>query len=145
MAKTSRSFISLSRRPKMRICPLSGWMRPLASFMSTLLPQPAGPRMMRVSPWATAKLMPLSRGLPSRPVMETSSNARMGWPEARKSVNRFAVSGWIVVWATGYLPKMAIMSWVTRKSTRMMKTEEKTTAWVVARPTPRVPPVVRRP
>ena len=32
-----------------------------------------------------------------------------------------------------YLPKMPIMSCVTRKSTRMMSTEETTTAWGVAR------------
>ena len=45
----------------------------------------------------------------------------------------------------GYRPKMPIMNWVTRKSQRMMRTEETTTAWVVARPTPRVPPVVVSP
>ncbi len=44
-----------------------------------------------------------------------------------------------------YLPKTPIIILVTRKSQRMMSTELTTTAWVVERPTPRVPPVVRRP
>ena len=43
------------------------------------------------------------------------------------------------------LPKMPIMARVTSRSTMMMKTEEMTTAWVVARPTPWVPPVVFMP
>ena len=40
-------------------------------------------------------------------------------------------------------PKMVSMTWVTRKSTKMMSTEETTTALMVDRPTPSVPPVVR--
>ncbi len=44
-----------------------------------------------------------------------------------------------------YLPKMPIMARLTMKSTMMMKTEETTTAWVVARPTPWVPPLVFMP
>src|SRR6266702_548191 len=43
------------------------------------------------------------------------------------------------------LPKMPIIARVTRRSTTMMNTEETTTAWVVARPTPWVPPVVFMP
>ena len=38
-------------------------MRPLASFMRTDLPQPAGPRMMRVSPRSTEKEMSFEDGL----------------------------------------------------------------------------------
>jgi hypothetical protein len=45
--------------PKMRTSPLSGSSSPLASFIRTLLPPPEGPRMMRVSPCATLKLMSL--------------------------------------------------------------------------------------
>ena len=43
------------------------------------------------------------------------------------------------------LPKIPIMARVTSRSTTMIKTEETTTAWVVARPTPWVPPVVFMP
>src|ERR1017187_9596882 len=43
------------------------------------------------------------------------------------------------------LPKIPIMARVTSRSTTMMRTEETTTAWVVARPTPWVPPVVFMP
>ena len=40
---------------------------------------------------------------------------------------------------------MPIMNRLIRKSVMMIRTEETTTAWVVERPTPWVPPVVRMP
>ena len=126
--------------PKMRISPESGVSRPLASFMMTLLPTPAGPRMMRISPWRTVKEMSLRTGSRSKrdgDVRELDDwGCRARGPDGRGRVRELAMR---------YLPKMPIMSLVTRKSKRMMSTEQTTTAWVVERPTPWVPPVVRRP
>src|ERR1017187_8962944 len=63
--------------PKMRMEPESGSSRPLASLSSTDLPQPAGPRMMRVSPRSTEKEMFSSTGLTSKE-MVTSLNSTTG-------------------------------------------------------------------
>src|SRR5271170_3820951 len=57
--------------------PESGLKRPFASFSSTLLPTPAGPSRIRVSPRFTSKEMCSRTSLPSKP-METSSNLTAG-------------------------------------------------------------------
>src|SRR6202012_256111 len=82
ISNISRGVRSESKRPKMRISPESGVRRPLASFMMTLLPQPAGPRRMRVSPWRTVKEMSLRTVSRSKP-METCENSTMGEPGSR--------------------------------------------------------------
>ena len=85
-----------------------------------------------------------STGLTSKE-MVTSLNSTTGvW-----SPGGWTVAGPGVGMAAGMggaqLPKIPIMARVTSRSTTMMTTEETTTAWVVARPTPWVPPVVFMP
>src|ERR1700692_878808 len=63
--------------PKTVMEPLSGRSRPLASFIRTDLPHPAGPRMTRVSPGATEKEMFSRTGLTSK-MMETLSKTTTG-------------------------------------------------------------------
>src|SRR3984957_19378938 len=73
----SRSVRVQRSLPKMRTTPLSGTNRPLASFIKTLLPTPAGPRTTRVSPRSTAKLTPRSTSFSSKR-RQTSSNCTTG-------------------------------------------------------------------
>src|SRR6185312_16836710 len=83
----------------------------------------------------------LRTGLPSKP-METFSKrmaGASGWTWAGE------MSGAISVMVTRYRPKMPIMKRLMTKSTKMMRTEETTTAWVVDLPTPCVPPRVFMP
>src|SRR6266478_7786387 len=87
--------------PKTRMVPESGRMRPLASFIRTDFPPPAGPRMMRVSPRWTVKEMFCRTGLMSK-VMETSSKTTTGSAE----------SGLCLVWATSPGAMSAGMVWL---------------------------------
>src|SRR5581483_2099492 len=73
----SRGESEESGRPKTRISPESGVRRPLASFMMTLLPTPAGPRRMRISPWQTVKETSRRTG-PRSKAMETRENSTTG-------------------------------------------------------------------
>ena len=69
--------------------------------------------------------------------METSSKTTTGSAGVGACLAWRGVSGerCLRAWS-GYLPKMPIIARLTMKSTMMMKTEETTTAWVVALPTP---------
>src|ERR1700744_899802 len=81
MRRRSSNFCSsrmaLMSSPKTVMVPESGRMRPLASFNSTLLPLPAGPSKMRVSPVETVSEISLRTCLPSNP-METRANTSTG-------------------------------------------------------------------
>ena len=72
--------------------------------------------------------------------IETLRNSRTGPAVAEPSP---ALARW-KKWSR-HQPKMVNMIWVTRKSTKMISTDETTTALMVDRPTPSVPPVVLRP
>src|SRR4051794_40794463 len=61
--------------------PESGRIKPLASFISTDLPPPAGPRMMRVSPRRTVNEMSSRTGFRSNAI-ETFSKTTTGSPAA---------------------------------------------------------------
>ena len=142
IAYTSRSVIPDSFLPKIEISPLSGSIKSLASFSSVLLPQPAGPKIIRVSPRSTLKEISRNTSFWSNPI-DTSLNSTTGTPSGISRTPPALIAR--LAAAIIYRPKMPIIICVTRKSHKIISTDDTTTAWVVARPTPRVPPVVVRP
>src|SRR3984957_12045028 len=75
--KSCSSRILSIRSPKTVIVPESGRINPFASLSNTLLPLPAGPRRILVSPGDTVSEIFSSTCLPSKP-METSSKTTTG-------------------------------------------------------------------
>src|SRR5271163_2807833 len=71
------SGMVLISSPNTVMVPESGRISPLASLSSTLLPLPAGPNKMRVSPGETLNEIFSRTGFPSNPI-ETSSKTRTG-------------------------------------------------------------------
>jgi hypothetical protein len=111
--------------PKSRMLPWSGRSRPLTSLSRTLLPTPAGPSRMRVSPGATEKLTSSSTGGPSK-AMETLRKTTTGAGVAeRPGLAGLAKAGAEFAHSGG---KRVSSTWVSRKSTKMMSTEAQTTA-----------------
>src|SRR5580698_3320296 len=92
------SGIALTSSPKTKMRPESGRNKPSANFSSTLLPTPAGPRRIRVSPCLTVKEMLLRTCLFSKPI-ETSSKTTAG-----SSGERCSGSVTIAVWLMYALP-----------------------------------------
>src|ERR1700722_20127595 len=84
--KSCSSRRLLISSPNTVMVPESGRIKPLASLSSTLLPLPAGPSRMRVSPGATVSETFSRTDLPSNPI-DTSSKIRTGC----------AGSSWVVV------------------------------------------------
>src|SRR5271156_1017802 len=72
--------------PKTVMVPESGRINPFASLSRTLLPLPAGPSRIRVSPGETVSEMFSRTFLPSNPI-DTSSKTSTGW----------AGSSWVAV------------------------------------------------
>src|ERR1700733_648357 len=75
--KSCSSGMLSIRSPKTVMVPESGRINPFASLSSTLLPLPAGPSRILVSPGDTVSEIFSSTGLPSKP-METSSKITTG-------------------------------------------------------------------
>src|SRR5216683_7258577 len=75
--KSCSSGILSTRSPKTVMVPESGFINPFASLSNTLLPLPAGPRRIRVSPGDTVSEIFSRTCLPSKPI-ETSSKTTTG-------------------------------------------------------------------
>ena len=146
--RSASSFSSLIRvisSPKRKIRPESGRRSPFASFSNTLLPTPAGPRRIRVSRGPSRKLTSSSTGGPLKAI-ETCSKTT---GSTAGSAGGASGTGWLIVSIRIWQPytggKSQSITRLSRKSVKMIITEETTTACVVARPTPWVPPVVFMP
>ena len=135
----SSSSIWSTRSPFTHTTPPSAFSRPRISFRIVDLPAPLAPRMILVWPLISVKLTSRRITLSSK-ASDTLSNTTMGAPVAsriswriRGSFNRHAQ----------YIKVNSRR--VMKKSTASTATDAATTALVVARPTPWVPPRVRRP
>src|SRR6202167_1308992 len=73
--------------------PVSGRISPFASLSSTLLPLPAGPSRIRVSPGDTVSEISSRTCLPSNPI-DTWSNTTTGCAGSSRAV---AGAGWVEV------------------------------------------------
>src|SRR5580698_1792084 len=114
--------------------PASGFISPRASLRIVLFPEPATPKIALVSPFASWKEMSFKTVRPSNAI-ETLSKEMTGDREASVEVGRSSkVMGGAAI-AQRY-EKIAIRNLVASRSTKRIKTEDATTAWVVARPTP---------
>ena len=114
--------------PKAKTLPESGLTRPSAVLSSTVLPLPAAPRITRDSPSSASKETSDSAATSSKDTRDVFE------PQNRRS----GLSG--IRLRPGYTKILVIMH-VQMK----IRTVAATMACVVARPTPCVPPVVRRP
>src|SRR5579883_28679 len=90
----SFSCMALISSPKTKMRPSSGRSRPSASFSNTLLPTPAGPSRMRVSPCRTENEMSCSTCLPSKP-MDTCSKTTTG-SRGGRSCSSGATADWLM-------------------------------------------------
>ena len=123
--------------------PESGFINPSASLRIVLLPEPATPKMALVSPCGRRKEMSSSTTL--------SSNARVTFSKRMASLPCcFAAGAGMSSGSVGAdivyrYPNRVMSSFVTKKSVTRIITEATTTAWVVERPTPCVPPRVDMP
>src|ERR1700680_4629493 len=96
----SYSDIAVTSSPKTLMVPESGLSRPLVSFIRTDLPQPAGPRMMRVSAGWTVREM-FWRTTFSSKAMETFSKettASVGFAVESGDVDSEEGAGWDAGW-----------------------------------------------
>src|ERR1700733_14110050 len=87
------SRMLLISSPNTVIVPESGFIKPFANLSRTLLPLPAGPSRMRVSPGETVSEIFSRTGLPSNP-MDTSSKIRTG---CAGSPSATVAAGWAAV------------------------------------------------
>ena len=126
--------------PKSMTLPVWGRISPMISLSRTLLPTPAGPSSTRVSPGATEKVMSVSTGGPSKARLKRRARRRQDSASGAGGGGLKAQGG-----SVAHVGKKESNTWVMRKSTAMMSTEELTTAEMVERPTPSVPPVVLMP
>ena len=124
------------------MCPLSGFTSPIAILRIVLLPDPATPKIALVSPRGSWKEIP-SRTILSSNEMETSSNT-MAAPDGCSAVATGTWSGREGV-AIVQDPRITIKNRVTNTSTTIIRIIAATTASVVERPTPCVPPLVESP
>ena len=114
--------------PKTKTLPDSGLVNPIAVFSSTVLPLPAAPRMMRDSPSYAANEMSRNATSPS--------NETVTFSKRRTGVRVSAAISY-----PAWLTKILVIS----TSSTKISTVATTIACVVDRPTPCVPPVVRKP
>ena len=113
--------------PNAKTLPESGLTRPSAVFSSTVLPLPAAPRITRDSPSKASN----ERSLSTVHAVERDGDVI----EPQNGLRRRRPS------AQAWLTKILVIN----RSRTKISTVAITIACVVARPTPCVPPVVRRP
>ena len=111
------------------------------SFRIVDLPEPLAPRITFVCPGSSVKLTSFNTTLSSN-ASDTLSTTTTGWSWGCPALANVAVpevSTLILAYSS------VISNRVTKKSTAITATDDATTALVVARPTPCVPPLVRNP
>ena len=122
--------------PKSSTLPSSGGEKSEDEFEQDAFAHAGGPQKMRVSAGATEKLTFSTTCGPSKPTA-TLCNATTGACLRRRRW-QFGHGNGSVTHVGNRVSRTCVM----RKSTKMMSTEEFTTAEIVERPTPSVPPVV---
>ncbi len=134
------SFMVSTRCPSTQIVPESGFNRPSISFRIVDLPAPLAPRKILVCPARTSKRhVAQNHLLVERQVdlvEQHHRRVRLGELDRQSEVGDGLGA---------HQNRIEINNRVTKKSTISTTTDAATTALVVERPTPWVPPVVRRP
>ena len=128
-----------ARSPFTQISPPSGLSSPRISFRMVDFPEPLAPRMILVCPRSSVKLTSRRMTVSSK-ASDTRSRTSTGGSSAAGVLNGVGRVG-----RTRSRQYSSVMrSCVTNRSTAITATDEATTALVVARPTPCVPPLVRK-